>query len=90
MVAIRFERCPESADPYSIVQNDKIVRLEGMQMSAKAFENYSDLIGNPGVVFRRDNPLAEEMEIETGYSMLEQLCEDMDRDPQFPQDLQSQ
>ena len=41
-------------------------------------------------MLRRDSPLAEEMKIEPGYSMWEQLCEDMDRYSQFPQDLQSQ
>ena len=48
-------------------------------MSAKVSEIYSDLMGSPGVVLRRDNPLAGEMEVERGYLMWEQLClcEDM-------------
>ena len=90
VVIIPFKRCPESADPCSIIQDDKTVRLEGAQMSAKVFEIYSDLMGNPGVVLHRNNPLAEEMEVEPRYSMWDQLCEDMDRDARFPQDSQSQ
>ena len=48
---------------------DKIVRLEGALMSAKVFEMYSDLMGNPGDALHRDNLLAAEMEVEPSYSM---------------------
>ena len=89
-LVIPFERYPKSADPCSIVQDDKVVRLEGAQMSARVFKIYSDLMGSPGVVLRKDNPLIEEMEVDPGYSMWEQLYEEMDKDPQFPQDPQSQ
>ena len=56
-VVIPFDRFPESADPCSIIQDDKIVRLEGALMSAKVFEIYSGLMGNPGDALHRDNPL---------------------------------
>ena len=57
-VVIPFERCPESADHCSIIQDDKIVCLKGALMSAKVFEVYSNLMGNPGDALRRDNLLA--------------------------------
>ena len=57
VVVVPFERYPESADPCSIIQDDKIVRLEGALMSAKVFEIYSGLMGNPGDALHRDNPL---------------------------------
>ena len=56
----------------------------------QAIQLYSDLMGSPGVVLRNDNPLTEEMEVKPEYSMWEQLCEEMDRGPQLPQDPQSQ
>ena len=55
----------------------------------KGFEIHSDLMGSPGVVLCKDNPLIEEMKVEPGYSMWEQLCEEMGNDPQFPQNSQS-
>ena len=59
-------------------------------MSERVFEIHSDLMRSTGVVLRKYNPLIEEMEVEPGYSMWEQLCEEMDKDHWFPQDPQSQ
>ena len=58
-------------------------------MSERVFEIHSDLIRSLGVVIRKYNLLIEEMEVEPGYSVWEQLCKEMDKNPQFPQDPQS-
>ena len=50
-------------------------------MSERVFEIHSDLIRSLGVVIRKYNLLIKEMEVEPGYSVWEQLCEELGKDP---------
>ena len=43
-VVVPFEMCPESADLHSIVQDDNVIRLDGAQVFASAFEIQGDIL----------------------------------------------
>ena len=59
-------------------------------MSVSVFEIHSDIMAYPDVVLRKDNPLINEMDVEQGHSMWDQLCAETINDPQFPKDPESQ
>ena len=89
IVVVPSEMCPESADPYKFVQDDNVIRLDGAQIFASVFETHSDIMEEPEVMLREDNPLTDEMVIEQGHTMWDQLCEEMLDDPQLPKDPES-
>ena len=60
-MVVSFTECPESANPHSIIQDGKVVNLEGALLSRNVFKIHSDIMEDTAVEFLKDNPLLDEM-----------------------------
>ena len=71
-VVVPFMECPESAEPHSMVQQDDVITLTGVQeLPKKRLNIYSDFIEDTSLQLMTTDRLRDEMDIELGRAQLE-------------------